>query len=30
MTDKLKGRQVKVLIGLVLIAIAVKMAWGLV
>jgi hypothetical protein len=29
MTDKLKGRQVKVLIGLVMIAIAVKMAWGL-
>lgn len=29
MTDKLKGRQVKLLIGLVLIAIAVKMAWGL-
>jgi len=30
MTDKLKGRQVKILIGLVLIAIAVKMVWGLV
>jgi len=30
MTDKLKGRQVKVLIGVVLIAIAVKMAWGLI
>lgn len=29
MTDKLKGRQVKLLIGLILIAIAVKMAWGL-
>jgi len=30
MTDKLKGRQVKILIGLVLIAIAAKMVWGLV
>jgi uncharacterized membrane protein YfcA len=30
MTDKLKGRQVKMLIGGVLIAIALKMAWGLV
>jgi len=29
MTDKLKGRQVKVIIGLVLVAIAAKMAWGL-
>lgn len=30
MTDKLKSRQVKVLIGLVLIAIAAKMVWGLI
>jgi len=30
MTDKLKGRQVKVLIGVVLLGIAAKMAWGLV
>jgi len=30
MTDKLKGRQVKVLIGLVLLGIAARMAWGLV
>jgi len=30
MTDKLKGRQVKVLIGVVLLAIAAKMVWGLV
>jgi hypothetical protein len=30
MTDRLKGRQVKLLIGLVLIAIAAKMAWGLI
>ncbi len=29
MTDKLKGRQVKLLIGVVLLGIAVKMAWGL-
>lgn len=29
MTDKLQGRQVKVLIGVVLLAVAVKMAWGL-
>jgi uncharacterized membrane protein YfcA len=29
MTDKLKGRQVKILIGLVLLAIAAKMVWGL-
>ena len=29
MSDRLKGRQVKLLIGLVLIAIALKMAWGL-
>jgi uncharacterized membrane protein YfcA len=29
MTDKLKGRQVKVLIGVVLLAIAAKMVWGL-
>ena len=29
MTDKLKGRQVKLLIGGVLLGIAVKMAWGL-
>jgi uncharacterized protein len=29
MSDKLKGRQVKIIIGLVLIVIAVKMAWGL-
>jgi len=30
MTDKLKGRQVKMLIGVVLLAIAAKMVWGLV
>jgi len=30
MTDKLKGRQVKIVIGVVLLGIAVKMAWGLV
>ena len=30
MTDKLKGRQVKLLIGVVLLGIAAKMAWGLV
>jgi len=30
MTDRLKGRQVKLLIGVVLIAIAAKMAWGLI
>jgi uncharacterized membrane protein YfcA len=30
MVDKLKGRQVKVLIGLVLLAIAGKMAWDLI
>ncbi len=30
MTDKLKGRQVKLLIGVVLLGIATKMAWGLV
>jgi len=30
MTDKLKGRQVKILIGVVLLAIAAKMVWGLV
>ena len=29
MTDKLKGRQVKILIGLALLAIAAKMVWGL-
>jgi hypothetical protein len=29
MTDKLKGRQVKILIGVVLLAIAAKMVWGL-
>ena len=29
MSDRLKGRQVKVLIGIVLLAIAAKMAWGL-
>jgi len=29
MSDKLKGRQVKVLIGVVLLAIAAKMVWGL-
>jgi uncharacterized protein len=29
MTDKLKGRQVKLLIGVVLLGIAAKMAWGL-
>jgi len=29
MSDKLKGRQVKILIGLVLLAIAAKMVWGL-
>ena len=29
MTDKLKGRQVKILIGVVLLGIAAKMAWGL-
>jgi uncharacterized membrane protein YfcA len=29
MSDKLKGRQVKIIIGLVLIGIAVKMIWGL-
>ncbi|MFH1573264.1 MAG: TSUP family transporter [Acidobacteriota bacterium] len=29
MTDKLQGRQVKAIIGLVLIAIACRMAWGL-
>jgi len=29
MTDKLKGRQVKLLIGVVLLGIATKMVWGL-
>lgn len=29
MSDRLKGRQVKILIGVVLIGIAIKMAWGL-
>ncbi|MBR9991024.1 MAG: sulfite exporter TauE/SafE family protein [Gemmatimonadetes bacterium] len=29
MSDRLKGRQVKVIIGIVLLAVAVKMAWGL-
>lgn len=29
MTDRLKGRQVKVIIGIVLLAIAAKLAWGL-
>jgi len=29
MSDRMKGRQVKILIGLVLIAIALKMVWGL-
>ena len=29
MSDRLKGRQVKVIIGIVLLAVAAKMAWGL-
>ena len=29
MSDRLKGRQVKVIIGIVLLGVALKMAWGL-